>query len=267
MDKDLLRIVIISVGAVIILGMILWGVLSNQSKRKKQNFYGNKDPLDNIDPSLVVSTDADDFDIVPLNTDAGYHPQVKTRQNADYIDDALQKSGDDSLEPDLDFGMDLDLDLDIDIEEELLRTLDQSTEISKTTALKESLPPLIQLSFVAKIDTGFSGNQLLEAFKNVGLVYGSVKVFERLDYLNQVDYAVASMIGPGIFPEDDWENYTCPGVTFFLQPREVDNAAVVFDEMLETIGQLSSLLKGDVLDQNQQLLTEGALQQIKASLV
>jgi cell division protein ZipA len=49
------------------------------------------------------------------------------------------------------------------------------------------------LSIVAKTAAGFTGKQLLEAFKNAGLTYGSVKVFEKLDDLNQVDYAVASM--------------------------------------------------------------------------
>ncbi len=75
------------------------------------------------------------------------------------------------------------------------------------------------------------------------------------------------MADPGIFPGDDWESYVCPGVTFFLQPREVENAAQVFDEMIATIGELSAVLKGDVVDQDQQRLTEGTLQQIKTSLV
>jgi len=98
-------------------------------------------------------------------------------------------------------------------------------------------------------------------------VYGNVKVFEKLDELNQVDYAVASMVGSGIFPGNNWEAYVCPGVTFFMQPRELDDAAQVFDGMMDTIGQLAAVLNGDVLDQNQQHLTQAVVQQIKASLV
>jgi cell division protein ZipA len=51
------------------------------------------------------------------------------------------------------------------------------------------------------------------------------------------------------------------------QPREVENAAQVFEEMIATIGQLSADLKGDVVDQDQQRLTEQTLQQIEARLV
>ncbi len=238
MDKDLLRIVIIAVGAVVILAMILWAMFSEGSKRKKINFYDNHDPLENIDPNLVVSTEDDDFDIVPISTGDDQGAQVKTRLNTEYMQEA-QQSG--------------------------VTTTAQESE--SLTAENKPLPSLLQLSIVAKTAEGFTGVQLLEAFENAGLIYGSVKVFEKLDDLNQVDYAVASMADPGIFPGNDWETYFCPGITFFMQPREVENAAQVFDEMITTIGQLSATLKGDVLDQNQQHLTQETLQQIKTSLV
>jgi cell division protein ZipA len=45
------------------------------------------------------------------------------------------------------------------------------------------------------------------------------------------------MANPGIFPGDNWDSYVCPGVTFFFQPREVENAAQVF-EMLLAIARL-----------------------------
>ncbi|RLA21161.1 MAG: cell division protein, partial [Gammaproteobacteria bacterium] len=63
MDKDLLRIVIISVGGLVILGMILWGMFKGKSKNKTM-FGGDRDPLENIDRSLFVNTADDDFDIV-----------------------------------------------------------------------------------------------------------------------------------------------------------------------------------------------------------
>ena len=62
MDKDLLRIVIIAVGTVVILAMIIWGILSSRSKRKNINFYDDRDPLEHIDPHLIVNINDDDFD-------------------------------------------------------------------------------------------------------------------------------------------------------------------------------------------------------------
>ena len=245
MDKDLLRIVIIAVGAVVILAMVLWAMFSEGSKRKKINFYDDHNPLENIDPSLVVSTQDDDFDIVSISTGEEDDSQVKTRLNTEYMQEA-QQSG---------------------VNANTLNSNAVAKPSVQAATENKPLPALLQLSIVAKTAAGFTGEQLLEAFKNAGLTYGSVKVFEKLDDLNQVDYAVASMANPGIFPGDNWDSYVCPGVTFFFQPREVENAAQVFEEMIATIGQLSADLKGDVVDQDQQRLTEQTLQQIEARLV
>lgn len=257
MDKDLLRIVIIVVGGLVILGMILWGMF-NKGPKKRSLFYGKNNSIDNIDPSLVVHTEDDEFDIIPLSTrENDQLIQVKTQFKSKYVPEVQHSDSD------LDLGLDLILDPELQLDREEVKN---ETPVS-TQKSSQHLPALLQLSIVAQAKEGFHGTQLLEACEQVGLVYGSVKVFERLDILSRVDYAVASMIDPGIFPGDNWKTYRCPGITFFMQPRELDNAAVVFDEMISTIGQLSTLLKGDVLDQNQQTLTEEALHEIEASLV
>lgn len=237
MDKDLLRIVIISVGTLVVLGMVLWGIMKGSSKRKKINFYDNHDPLENIDPNLIVGAGDDDFDIVPLtNRDSVSNhdeiPQIKTRLNPKYTQEAIKNS--------------------------------ETPIVSEPE--EKILPALIQLHIAAKTDAGFTGVQLLDAFDRVGLIFGSVQVFERLDDQKRVDYAVASLLEPGIFPKENWETYHCPGISFFMQPREVDNAPIVFAEMIDTLGQLAGILEGEVLDRNKERLTESALQKITASL-
>ncbi|NOQ76273.1 MAG: cell division protein [Methylococcaceae bacterium] len=249
MDKDLLRIVIISVGSLVILGMILWGMFKGKSKNKTM-FGGDRDPLENIDRNLFVNTADDDFDIVPLNTrenDDYQAPEVKTRLNSAYIQEAQQQESVKS-EPDI-----------------LAKAMNKTDESFSKPPTKQ-LPVLLQLHLVAKSPEGFKGLQLVQAFERVGLVYGSVKVFERLDAQNRVDYAVASMAAPGVFPDDNWESYYTPGVSFFMQPRELDDVKAVFDDLVNTAGQLSVLLKGDLVDENHQSLTEEILLQIEDSL-
>jgi len=249
-DKDLLRIVIISVGGLVILGMILWGMLKGKSKNKTM-FGGERDPLENIDRNLFVNTADDDFDIVPLNTrenDDYQAPEVKTRLNSAYIQEAQQQESVRS-EPDI-----------------LAEAMNKADEPLSEPPLTKQLPVLLQLHLVAKNPEGFKGLQLVQAFERVGLVYGSVKVFERLDAQNRVDYAVASMAAPGVFPGDNWESYYTPGVSFFMQPRELDDVKAVFNDLVNTAGQLSALLKGDLVDENHQSLTEEILLQIGDSL-
>jgi len=248
-DKDLLRIVIISVGSLVILGMILWGMFKGKSKNKTM-FGGQRDPLENIDSSLFVNTADDDFDIVPLNTrgnDDYQEPEVKTRLNSAYIQEA---KGQESVEAEPDI---------------LAEAMHKPDEPLAEPPIKQ-LPALLQLHLVAKNPEGFKGLQLVQAFERVGLIYGSVKVFERLDTQNRVDYAVASMAAPGVFLGDNWESYYTPGISFFMQPRELDDVKAVFDDLINTAGQLSALLKGDIVDENHLSLTEETLQKIEESL-
>ncbi len=265
MDKDLLRIVIIVVGGVVILGMIVWGMLSKDSKRKQNIFHGKSNSLSNIDPNLVVNTEDDDFDIIPLSTrDNEDYFKIKTQLNSSKVDEIAELHNDDDQELELDLDLYSELQLDM---AEPLEEIHSLEDTQKTAKEKQQLPALLQLSIVAQAKEGFTGILLRDACEQVGLVFGSVRVFERLDFMSRVDYAVASMLEPGIFPSDQWESYYCPGITFFMQPREVEHPAAVFAEMMNTIEQLSGLLKGDILDQSQQPLLQEALHGIEESLI
>ncbi len=266
MDKELLRMVIIGTGACVILIMLVWGLFKNKKKRREINFYDDHDPFENIDSRLVMNVEDDDFDIISLQSDredfdviplgkkqpeentatldkkepyeapeskVSTTPEIKTRLNPEYMQKARQATQEFTPPP----------------------VVEQAV-----------LPALLQFSLLAKEGEVFTGSQLLEAFDYVGLVFGSVQVFERLDDKNRVDYAVASMMGQGTFPKEHWESYHCPGIKFFMQPREVEDAPAVFNELINTLGQLSALLNGDILDSDNQPLTEAAVNKLEASL-
>ena len=128
---------------------------------------------------------------------------------------------------------------------------------------RKDLPGLIEFSIVARADEGFNGLDLFDAFERVGLKYGSVKVFERIDKRRLVDFAVASMLEPGIFPDDDLENYFCPGIVFFMQPRELDSPAAVFEDFIYTIEVLAEELDGVAWDHQRQPLTEETIEHFR----
>jgi cell division protein ZipA len=218
MDKDLLRIVIIAIGGIVILGMILWSVIRNKRPQRSFDFYDEGNPFDNVDSSLVINTENDDFDVVPLGS-------------------ALDE---------------------VAIEPSAVATGEQTHDFV--------IPEIIQFSIIAETDKGFNGKKLADAFELVGLRYGSMKVFERIDEKNRVDYAVASMIEPGTFPDADFELYDFPGLVFFLQPNEVDKPLSVFNELIETMGRIENQLKGVIMDHNRQPLTEETLQQFRMNL-
>ncbi len=232
MDKDLLRLVIIAIGGTVILGMVLWSIFKSKKTQREIDFYDTGNPLENVDSSLIVNTDNDDFDILPIGS-------------AYDSDSDIAAPAETFKEPQLDFEPQVELQ-------------QQGTGIQ--------LPKIIQFSIVATADEGFNGENLFSVFEQVGLEYGGMKVFERLDEQNRVDYAVASMVEPGIFPDTGLDTFNSPGIVFFLQPDELDNPLEIFDDYIETINWLASELNGVVWDHTRQPLTKETINAFRVSL-
>lgn len=240
MDKELLRIVIIATGLLVIVGMLLWAFVKGKNARRGSDFYDDDDIIGDIDESIIVHTADDDFDIVPLG------PAKQTVNSRDKSDRYHQDYGHSGSETD-DF--------------ELVNEEDDAEPSPRFVA-----PQIIQFSIVARADEGFNGVDLVNAFQLAGLEYGTLKIFERLDANRLVDFGVANLVAPGTFPDKDLASFYSPGVVFFMQPAELDDAAAVFEDYLETIELLAEELDGDILDHQRQSLTDTTVQLIRQSL-
>ena len=126
------------------------------------------------------------------------------------------------------------------------------------------IPQIIQLSLMSKTEQGFNGADLLTVFQLIGLEYGSMKVFERLDGERQVDYTVASMVAPGLFPETDLESFFTPGIVFYLQAGELgDNGLSIFNELIQAVNLLAFDLDGVKLDHMRETLTDETIERFR----
>ena len=131
---------------------------------------------------------------------------------------------------------------------------------------RAAVPAIIQFSLIAKADEGFNGIDLVNAFGIVGLEYGSLKIYERLDANRLVDFGVACMVEPGTFPGSGLDTFYCPGLVFFMQPGALDDAQAVFDDYIETIELLAIELDGIILDHHRQELTDAAILALRQCL-
>ncbi|MDQ7090266.1 MAG: cell division protein ZipA C-terminal FtsZ-binding domain-containing protein [Methylococcales bacterium] len=127
-------------------------------------------------------------------------------------------------------------------------------------------PNLIQLSIISPNEEGFKGEDIFEVLNGVGLAYGTLQIFERLDSNRLVDFAVANVVNPGIFPQDDLTNFSCPGLSFFMQPKKVDHPIEVFEDFVRTFNFVALKLGGEMIDSQHQVLTDETLQQIRQCL-
>ena len=302
MDKDVLRIVIISLGILIMLGMVMWSFFKNK-KPQRNKFYNKQDPLGNIDDSLIINTENDDFDVEPLgavsdyelspdedpifNNTAGYQAQEFEDYEVETFDTDIGKETslemDDDFSPELvenpnlkkkDFSPELEEQFKSELEENIANELgiddfeDSGFEQSEPEGHDSSseVPSVIQINVFALDYDGFKGKDLLDVFKKAKLEYGSLKIFERLDDKRRVDFAVASMVEPGTFPETDMESFSCPGIAFFLQPVVLENPLQIFDEFIETIDMVANELDGVKLDQHREPLSKETISTIRKGL-
>lgn len=233
MDKELLRLVIIITGAVVFVLILLWGVIVDRRSRRKLKGHGNRNPLDNIDESLIINTENDEFDIIPLGSALEDDPDLKIDSDQAF-DEARNR-----------------------LQEESSERMDEPGRLEQEVdaPAQSELPEVIQFSIRAPDDNEFNGAVLIPALESAGLIYGDLKIFERLDDNNLVDFGVASMVKPGTFPDQDLESFSCPGIVFFMQPKEVDEPLAVFNDLVSTIGRLTQQLGGMAQDHQMQALT------------
>ena len=231
MDKEILRVVIIATGMAVVIGMLVWAYIKDKKAREDLEFYDDDAALAPASPRVTE----DDIDNAPLAADSSHDDDHHAHDKADrYYDE----EDEDYYEPD-------------DDEEPPPRA---------------AAPAIIQFSIITKADEDFNGIDLVEAFETVGLEYGSLKIFERLDANRLVDFGVACIVEPGTFPDKNLDTFYCPGIVFFMQPEALDDAPAVFDDYIDTINLLAEKLDGVILDHRRQPLTEATVQAIRQSL-
>lgn len=232
MDKELLRIVIIATGLLVIIGMILWSFIKNRRELDDQDEIASEQVIGSsgaIADSLKLHTEHDDFDIVPLGSASH---TLDAEENTDWNDE-FNAGFDDDMEPDE----------------------------------RNILPDIIQFGVVANDDEGFNGVDLVLVFGMVDLEYGDMKVYERINKNGGVDFGVACMVEPGTFPDGEYlASFHCPGILFYLQHQDLEDAQLVFDDFVDTIKTVAKELDGVIWDHQRQPLTEETIQAIRRSL-
>ena len=226
MDKELLRSVIIATGMIIMLIMVTWGYLSN---KRLQAEWAEEDELAFNNKTQAPLEDVEDH--LDDNLDDEYPTET--------IDQHYYDKDDAVLEP-------------------------TKNDVEPTPRF--SIPAVIQFSLMAKAKEGFNGVDLANAFAIVGLEYGSLRIYERIDSKRLVDFGVVSMLGTGVFPHESIDNFYCPGLIFFMQPGQLNHARQVFEDFIETIEIVAIELDGTILDHNRQLLTDDTIHLFHQSL-
>ena len=226
MDRDTVRWLLIIAGAVLLLGIYLWGrfkqplleALAQRSKPMAPDFP-EEEPADELPESLRESLHAETL---------GQRKEP-------------QLSGLDLPEKD-DYGLEL---------------LTEPEPLPVTPpAPAEGAPFVIQVSVVAGPGRFFHGPDLKQALLDADLIFGEMDIFHRYDRdLKHTLFSVASLVEPGTFPIETMEEFECPGIILFFQTARVADPLSVYDDLVNTSRELAHRLHGIQWDDTRQPLS------------
>ncbi len=241
MDRDTVRLILLIAGAVILVGIYLWGRFRSRTN-KDGSSAGDTEVTDLSEGESDEDFDSgvDDFHdgvrVIPPRSEQRHTPQG--HGNRERIEEG---------EEDHDFP-----DADVAGEEPELE------------AESEGAPFLIQVSVIAGPGRAFQGRELKQALLDADLLFGDMGIFHRFNQdLTQTLFSVASLVEPGTFPIDDMDDFECPGIVLFFQTARVTDPLATYDDLVNTSRELAHQLHGIQWDETRQALSASKIARMR----
>jgi len=125
---------------------------------------------------------------------------------------------------------------------------------------------LLVISIFAKNQTRFVSYDLLQSISSTGMQFGDMNIFHYHQTTHKGTwklFSLASATKPGEFNLDRMGDFSCAGLTLFMDLSNVPDPDVAFDIMLQTAEQLADDLDGEMRAGPHILWSENILQQYK----
>lgn len=118
---------------------------------------------------------------------------------------------------------------------------------------------LFVIKVMAEADKPYMGQDLLQVLLACDLRYGRMNVFHRYenaDGTGAEQFSVANLVEPGSFELDAIDDFSTPGVVFFMTLPGPEQSMQAFEAMLETARCLVKNLGGTMRDQSHSVATK-----------
>ncbi|MEM1191359.1 MAG: cell division protein ZipA [Pseudomonadota bacterium] len=122
---------------------------------------------------------------------------------------------------------------------------------------------VIILHVMARDESGFGGQDILEILLACDLRFGDMNFFHRHEQQagrGPIQFSVANMLKPGVFDIDKMDEMRTRGLVFFLTLPGPEDMILAFDCMLETARAVARNLGGELLDESRSVLTQQAVE-------
>ena len=110
----------------------------------------------------------------------------------------------------------------------------------------------------------FENDTFFQLLRELGFFLNDQHVFEYKEGA-ETQFYVSSALKPGHFDVHSL-NAAVPGLSFILDLKNLQNGKAAFNKMLTVIHELSQNLKGDILDEYRQRLTQNSISSYMARI-
>lgn len=145
----------------------------------------------------------------------------------------------------------------------------KNNEPMSAKKVKSAAEEILYLMLVAKPNKPYVGYELLQALLAGGLRFGAMNIFHRHEDLNgngKILFSVASASEPGTFEINKMGAYSGKGLMLFMRLSNNKDLMHAFDLMIETAKQLIEDLDGDMIDDEQKILTNEKIEKLKKKI-
>lgn len=272
MDATTLRIVLFVLGCVFLAGIYLY-----ETKRRKRDSAQARrrkaESVHTMPPSISSPVEDTDEEIEQ-------HDEATTvaspegddtwsnwdEEDTELLDRGMKEIG--SVEVDEDDTPELELSAD----SESAPLEPEQQDMFGFSAQEESpvdVPVLIiQINLRARSEP-FDGPAIQKAMQDTGLVMSELSIYQRLasDGSDKPTFNLASMVEPGVFPKQDVETFSTPGLTLFTQLPGPGDGMAIFSDMLFTAERLAAILNGELQDETHSALTKQTIEHMRGEIV
>jgi len=122
---------------------------------------------------------------------------------------------------------------------------------------------VIVINVMAKQGELFAGSDLLPILMQHGMRLGKMSIFHKhADSSDNgpVVFSMANMVKPGTFDVTQMEEFSTPGVSFFLQLPNAFGNMKSFEQMLSAADSIKESLNGDLKDEHRSVITRQTIE-------
>jgi hypothetical protein len=128
---------------------------------------------------------------------------------------------------------------------------------------------IASVNVIAKPGEPFAGRQVDLAARQLGMQFGAMNIFHKKSTMSpgcRHLFSLANRYKPGQFDPGQWDTFSTPGLTFFMNVPCAHRPAVVFESMVEAARQMQALLGGQLADQEDRPLTDKGIAIIRSQI-